>query len=570
MTQRLLLPLLLLGLLAFGGYLYVSRSQAPMDDLGGLEADISAPTEPAPEVGGDLGVRMLPDASAHRGKAEPGSTATTVKLPLEIDIEFLSGKPRLSSPGAPNLDSAATAKIRGSMHLADGSPGRGYAEFVAGPNQGRVLDTDEEGRFGANDLYAGLSLVALRSAGTPGALREVVLRENRESQLNVGFGRTASVHGLVKGPDNYGLPGAKVIMDGQETMTDEEGRFYFGRMTSGKVPIYITKPGYASHREMQFITGGMTIVPGKLRFNLRKGCTLRVVIPERIGGPDPGQLFLTSSLDGTASRSYPWHLKSPITVFGGESIEIEDLPSGAVYLQYFKRGTTSSPGRVMMNLSESVTKTATIHLKAAPSITGLVLQDGEPVEGALVQLEMPDVSAAAVDAMGGHLGRVQLEVDLYSQMPPAKQKMVTKRDGRFFFSAAESYSKARYLTARGPDGTSWGGRVVKEGDHQVNVVLDSHAGGDCEMVFETSERFQAIPVRYSVNGKPHSKVLPADQDLTVKGLREGRYNVEVRWRNDKILQDVIMDVAGTRNVFLPLPKGAIDGENPGPKDKKMP
>ena len=565
MTQKLLLPLLLLGLLAFGGFLWMGMGQDPAPTVEGLEMGPTTeitPAEPAPMV---PQVRMLPDNRV--GTAEPGSTVTTVDLPLEIDITLISSKPRLSSPGVPNLDSSATAKIRGSMHQADGSPGRGYAEFVAGPNQGRVLETDAEGRFGANDLYAGLSLVALRSAGTPGALREAVLRENRETQLNVGFGRTSTVHGQVKGPDNFGLPLAKVVMDGQETMTDEEGRFYFGRMTSGKVPIYISKPGYASYREMQHITGGMTIQPGKLRFTLRKGCTLKVVIPERVGSAEPGQLYLSSRLDGTAARTYPWHMKSPITMFSGESIEIEDLPAGPVFLQYFKRGAIAKPSRVMMNVSEAVTKTAMIHLKAAPSITGRVLLNGEPVDGALVEFEMPDVSGAAVEAMGGHLGRAQLEVDIYSQMPPAKQKVLTKRDGRFVFSAAEEYSKARYLTARGPDGLSWGGRVVKQGEYEVDIVLDSSALGESEFVFETSERFQALPVRYSVNGKPHSKILPANEDLTIGDLPEGRYSVEVRWRNDKILDDVIMDVADTRNVFVPLPVGAIEGKNPGPKEQ---
>ncbi len=564
MTQKLLLPALLLGLLLFGGFIWKSMGQGPENVVEGLEVNrpVLTPTEAKPVA---QEIRMLPEAGVRVGTAAPGSTVTTVKLPLEIDITLISSKPRLSSPGVPNLDSAASAQIRGSMHLPDGSPGRGYAEFVAGPNQGRVLETDDQGRFGANDLYAGLSLIALHSSGTPGALREAVLREHRETQMNVGFGRTSTVNGLVKGPDNSGLPLATVIMDGQKTMTDDEGRFYFGRMTSGKVPIYISKPGYASHREMQYITGGMSVPPGKLRFTLQEGCTLKVVIPERVGGPEPGQLYLSSRLDGSATRTYPWHLVSPITVFAGESKEIEDLPAGPVFLQYFKPGTISNPNRVMMNLNSSVPKSATIHLKAAPSITGRVLQDGKPVEGALVQFEMPDVSGAAVEAMGGDLGRAQLEVDLYSQMPPAKQKVVTKADGRFMFSAAEEYSKSRYLTAKGPDGSGWGGRVVKAGDHEVDLVLNSSAGGDSRIVFETSERFQAIPVHYSVNGKPHTKVLPANEDLTIDDLPEGRYEVEVRWRNDHILRDVILDVAGTNNVFLPLPQGAVDGENPGPK-----
>ena len=47
--------------------------------------------------------------------------------------------------------------MRGSVHGADGRPLRAQVEFVAGPNTGRLLDCDERGRFGANDLYAGLA-----------------------------------------------------------------------------------------------------------------------------------------------------------------------------------------------------------------------------------------------------------------------------------------------------------------------------------------------------------------------------------------------------------------------------
>jgi hypothetical protein len=388
----------------------------------------------------------------------------------------------------------------------------------------------------------------------------VLLREGKDSQLNVGFGRPASVRGIVKDLANVPLPLAKVVMDGQEVMTDKDGQFYFPRMTSGKVPIYVSKPGYATHREMQFITAGMSIPLGKLRYNLKQAATLSVTIPERIGGPGPGKLYISGPLDGTASRTYPWHLKSPISMHGGESIEIEDLPAGRIRLQYFRTGAITLPQVRHEVLVAGNKRQVEFHLKPAPTLVGKVMMDGEPVEGALVQFEMPDVTGASVKALGGSYGRVQVEMDILSQMPPAMQKAVSLADGGFVFSSAESYSSVRYLTARSANGKAWGGRTVRPGELKVDIELSEALVGGASLVVETSTRFQALPVSYMVNGKPRKVVLSAAERLTIPDLPEGDWVLNIRWQNESILKDMALTLSGPEELFLPLPEGAINGQ----------
>lgn len=563
MNQRLLLPLLVLLLAALAGGLWTILDDDSGAEVAGLEFDESLRAE----AGGESPT-ALPSES--RGLAQPvrieKGGPTTVVMPLELDFELVAAQARLDDDQSPPLGSAASAKLRGSMHGADGRGLVGHVEFVAGPNRGRVLDSDAEGRFGANDLLAGLSLVSLRAPGVPGAEREVLLREKRESQLNVGFGRPASIRGVVRDEQNNALPTVTIVMDGQETKTDEAGRFYFPRMTSGKVPVYVSKPGYASQREMQWITAGMNMPVDKLKYTLRKAATVKVVVPERVGTGRPGQLFISGPLDGTGSRSYPWHLKSPISLYGGESIEIEDLAPGPIRLQYFRAGAIVQPPIVRETLIAGQTRTVTFHLKAAQVLAGVVKSGDKPVEGALVQLEAPDVTGASVKAMGASHGRATVEMEVLSQMPPAVQRFVTGADGKFQFSAAEELSTVRYLTAKSADGKAWGGRILRAGDIEVEIQLEEAKAGKAGFLVETTERFQGLPVRYVVNGKPSYIVLPPGERLDIPDLPEGQWKVSAHWGGENILKDVSYQLEDLEELFVPLPKGAIDGQSKSLRD----
>jgi hypothetical protein len=559
MSPRFVLPLLIVLLAALAGGLWVVLGETRADEFGGLEVDRSVGVNP-----GGQQAEVLPGTDHDLPDLDRqglGDVSTTVVLPLELEFELVSADTQLDAIDAPPLDTAATARLRGSMHGADGRGAVGHLEFIAGPNRGRVLETDPLGAFGANDLYPGISLVALRAPGTVGAEREVLLRREREAQLNVGFGRPAVVRGRVKDAKNLPLPTTKVVMDGQETLTDEEGFFYFPRMTSGKVPVYVTKPGYAGVREVHYITAGGAISSDKLTFVLRKGASLRVVVPERLGLGKAGELHLSRPLDGTGSRSFPWHMKSPVSIYAGESVQIEDLPAGRVRMQYFCAGAVVKPAVVRETLVAGSERVATFHLEPAPVLTGVVLKEGKPVAGAVVKLEAPDVTSTSIQAMGGGFGGAQFEMALLGTMPPGLQRAVTGANGKFRFTAGEELSPVRYLTAKARDGRAWAGRVVRPGERELELELVQPIGGGAGFLIETSERFQALPVKYVVDGKPMWTMLPPGERLSIEGLPAGQWKFSARWENEQIQKDVSIPLKGTEELFVPLPKGAIDGQS---------
>ncbi len=556
MNQKLLLSLLILLLALLGGVLWQVSGGSGSNTVTGLEFSGSLSPEES-----DRESQGLPEPGA---LSEPvrvnRDLTTTVVLPLELEFELVDAAAKLDDERSPAMGSASTAKLRGSIHDSEGRGVVGYVEFIAGPNRGRVIDTNSEGLFGANDLLAGLSLVALRGRGIPGAEREVLLREQRETQLNVGFGRPAVIRGVVRDKQNNGIPTATVVMDGQETKTDEQGRFYFGRMASGKVPIYISKPGFATQREMQFITAGMSMPTDTLKYTLRKAATLKVIVPERVGTSRPGQLFISGRLDGTGSRNYPWHLKSPVSLFGGESIEIEDLAPGPVRLQYFRAGAQVTPAVIKETLVAGQTRTVTFHLKSAPTLVGVVKSGDRPAEGALVRLEVPDVTGASARLLGSSYGRVTIEMDVLSQMPPAVQSLVTGVNGEFQFSSAEDLSEVRYLTAKSQDGKAWAGRILRKGDLKVELQLEEARTGRAGFSIETTERFQALPVRYVVNGKPSYVVLAPGERLEIPELPEGHWKFSASWGGEVITRDVSYQLEEVEELFVPLPAGAVDGQ----------
>lgn len=563
MTQRILLLSILLAVALLGGGLWLALQTDPSASGRGQEEELLPErVEPIEEVHLSAPLARAPVLDEEEVLE---AVRTTVVIPLEVDLELVEATGRLAAEGFPALGSAATARLRGSAHHADGQGVAGRVEFIAGPNRGRELELDSRGSFGANDLYPGLSLVSITGAGVPGVEREVLLRADRESDLNVGFGRPAIVFGQVRDEGNDPLQDANVRMDGQEARTDELGMFRFVRMTSGKVPIYVSKPGYASVREMVFITAGSTIAPGRLKYVLRPAAKVSVAIAERLGTGAAGSLFLTGSLEprplsGGASRTYPWHLVSPTTIFPGETIEVEDLPAGRARLQLFVPGAIVEPRTQLVNLVAGERKHVTFHLSAAPILTGRVTLEGRPVDRALVRLEAPDVTEGTIAALGAGHGRATIELELLDQVPPAVQQVYTGADGGFRFSAAEEVAPTRYLTARSPDGRSWAGRVVTPGELEVDLALKPAEGGKGGFRIETSERHQALPVEYVVNGAPHAVTLPAGEPLRIEGIPEGTWRVTVRWGTETILLGTPIEITGVRELFVPLPQGAIDGQ----------
>ncbi len=568
MIQKTLLLILALLLAAIGVGVALLMQQGPQELETGLAGPgrVDAPLTAAPE---EAAVERAPRGLTDEELERAGELANTVVLPLKLEFELVASVGKLSAPGAEPMGSDATARIRGSAHTATGTGLAGEARFVAGPNEGRVLELDEGGRFGANDLYPGLSLVHITGRGVPGALREVLLREDREAQLNVGFGRPAVVFGQVFDRKNNFVEGAKVVMDGQETITDDRGVFQFVRMTSGKVPVFISKHGFADTRSVEYITAGSTLALGKLRYVLDESASLRISLPERVGTGAPAQVILSRPLEASFAgreRKFPWHLKNPIRLYAGESVDVDGLPPGRLRIQVFQPGAIVEPSSQEVTLVAGGSKAEVFHLTPAPTLSGRVLFNGQPADRALVQLEAPDLTGATIGARGGTLGRAQVELDLFGHAPSARQTVLTGADGRFELSANEELSAVRYLTARSADGRSWAGIAVKKGQYEVDLELAVEQESRAKLTIETSTRFQALPVLYTIDGEPHQALLPPGERLELEDLPAGSWRYSARWGNEVIQAPTSIEVDGELDLFVPLPEGAVQGQSKRMRD----
>jgi hypothetical protein len=64
-----------------------------------------------------------------------------------------------------------------------------------------------------------------------------------------------------------------------------------------------------------------------------------------------------------------------------------------------------------------------------------------------------------------------------------------------------------------------------------------------------------------VNGVPSVVVLAPDERLSIPNLPEGDWKVSATWGGESLMKDVTMQISETEELFLPIPKGAIDGQS---------
>jgi hypothetical protein len=555
--------LLVLALLAVGGFvaallLWTGSPAPPSQALRGttLRPPLdSGPAEPVREETRSTGGVFQPTAAE--------LPETTVTAPLRLELELVRATGRLAAEGVPQRGSGARARLRGGLFGSDQRGVSGEVVFVAGANAGRVLEVDENGAFGANDLYPGLSIVELRSVGLPGSQREVRLRNDRETQLNVGFGRPATLYGEVIDREGEAIPYATVTIDGQRATTDEEGVFHFPRMTSGQVLAVVQKAGYASYRELLNVSAATTVPIGKIKFMLEPGATLQVTVQQRVGADEDALLYIEPDHDLQApgalfQRKYPWHLLNPVSVPPGGTATIEDLPAQRVRLRLFHAGAAAKPAVQSVNLSSGAPAHATFELQPARMLRGRVLEGGDPVRGALVRLEVPDQAAATAKVLGAPLAI--LESSVRPNLPPAVQTTYTDGRGEFVFSAAEDIAPVRYLTARGPRDEGWAGRVVRPGETQVELTLEDRPEPTASLRLETLPRTQPLPLDVRVDGAPRDlPLLPVGEQLVLDSIPPGVWRVHARWRDQQLLEPTDIEIEEQTELFIPLPDEARDG-----------
>jgi len=543
-TLLALFALLVLGGLGTSAWWLLGRSQpVAQHPVEVLNSNASTAPEPGPKP---------PEKLESVQPVQHGPTAAG--FPIEVDLELVLADQPTDTKGATPLGSAASARLKGSVISGVNTPIGAEVRFEAGPNQGRLLQCDATGRFGATNLYPGRAVLRVSGPGIPGSRRVVLLRQKTETELNIGYGRLTEITGEVTSRDQHPLAGAKVSFDGQDTTSDEAGVFHFDGVASGQALVVVEHAGYASIQEELTVPAAKKIEKGALKYVLEKGGTLEISIPGERSNVEALCYILPDVAPGT-QRSFPWFLVNPVHIYpGGGSTAVSDLPAGSFTLRVFLPGAMAKPASKSARLDIGGTAQVTLGLEPGPRIHGLVRLNGQPVQHAEVTLEAADRLGATLAAFGAS-NEFFVETEILPDAPPAFQRAFSDAAGSYEVSSWESVARERYLVARYDNGRQVASKFLKGGESEVNLDLHPSGGGDGLLRIVLGERQKDLPVRVTINGEPRPpETLPAGQDLRVGELNRGRWKLSLRYNGATLAAGKEVEVGAETALPIELPK----------------
>ncbi len=562
--SRRSLPLVLLILVlgvVFAAVMVWMGSDEPEEALA-LTPDQDAETVAA--LSRDRRFEPIPQPEVPVPKVYEGDT--TVLWPVRVELDLVQADYLPTEKGIPPVGSGATAKLVGRITDRRDFGARAEIRFLAGANAGRVLHTDVTGRFGATDLYPGLSVVEISGQGLFGSRREIRLRQRQQTHLNIGYGRPGSMNGRVQNKEGVGLEGATVWVDGTKVMTGPDGGFFAGTVAAGQVLVEVECPGYTAHKELVSITGGKLLTEEQGTITLRESASLEIHVTNNVGGPGPVHVILLPAqlerrMDARSvqrNSGFPWHRVNPIEVWPGRSKKVDGLPVTAVKLYAFRAGAEAP--RKVLTLREGETYNVELPLTPGPKLVGRVRQDGEPVAGAIVRLEAPNRVRATLAYYQEQ--SFFLESAVMPELPAAVQEVQTDAEGRFTLSARFDVSKARLLEAFGPEEGTWAGRLVHAGEEVVDLDLEDVGLADAELVLDFPDRWQGLPLEILIDGQPFDPiVLPPYEPQRIRDLRAGEWGLKVTWNSDPLYAEDSFTIDGVATRTVVLPQEARDGQN---------
>ena len=518
----------------------------PVVQVANSKTPVSGDTELAPLGSGGLA------GAANRGDSK-------VVHPLELELSLIQAGTVVVDEELALPESGANAQLKGRLSNA-GRALSGRVSFLYGPNAGRVLHTDEDGQFRASDLFPGISLVGIEASGSLTSERQVALRSFATAKLNVEFasGALARLSGRVIDQAGEPLEHAQVRLDGSATTTDEEGTFRFSRVSPGKVMAVVEASGYARYMETLSIARGTVVKRDQITFRLEREAVMEVSIAENLGLSSTAELFLVPSSGG---RDYPWHLVNPIRFEGGASQTVKALSPGTVTALLFKPGAEPQPKRRSIRLYSDRLNQVVLHLKPNQGLHGRVLWKGVPKSNVQVRLEAPNPANAALRLLGRHRGFGD-EVIL-PRIPAGIQKLRTDSRGRFHFTILENTDSRYYLSATSADGRLGARSIVSALDESVELELESLPEGFGNLKVLTQARYQALPIKVTVQGVPRKvRTVLAGNSLVLGDLPIGLWRLNAIWNGRTIARSMRVEVRAeaTDSVEIELPRGAIEGQ----------
>ncbi len=498
----------------------------------------------------------LPEAAVTADRPIVAGPSTVLwPLIVELNLERPSYLPEV--PSGPPIGSGRTARLAGRIAKVRGEAAEANIEFVAGPNQGRILQTDADGAFGATDLYPGIDIVEITGPGLLGARREVILRQGDERLLNVSFSRPAALSGEVVDESGEAVEGATVRVDGHTTITDQAGAFYFNQVAPGSTLLEITHPGFASQRDTLRVMQGSTTPLGRIKYVLQRGCVLDLIADLGVGEGDV-EVYLMPTGSGM-QRKFPWHLVNPVRMSTGQS-KISELPPGPLLIRSYRAGAQARPVVTPVNLNPGQKHVVELGFESAPVLAGTVLEDDKLVSGARVEL----IAADPVRASTAHYREdsFYLEADVFPLLPPARQTVSTGSSGHFLMTRWQQTSAYRMVRATSPDGKSWAMAAVGPSDESVTLNLEPIEAGAGSVRIELPGRFQAIPISLIISGQPRPTFeLPPDRQLEVTDLREGTWTAKASWYTQKLLDEGPFVLDSEIQLEVGLPEEALLGQD---------
>ena len=375
----------------------------------------SGPAAPPEQV-------TLVDPAAAGGARASSEAGTTVIHPLEVELSLALDRAIDVPEGAEPIKSGANARIEGSMRGSGGKPLPATVTFTHGPNLGRVLQCDAEGRFGAGDLWEGLSIVRLEAPSGLTSVREVRLAQRRTTPVHVSFAGASFVSGTVTDDRGAPLEGAEVTLDGKIAYTDEEGLFSFGKVAPGPVFATARKEGFAITRRKVSLPMGRTLVPEDYVIRMQPASTLELVVGRRAGEDGPTLAVLMPAASGAMSGEvFPWYEVNPVEIPSSGRAEVR-APAGAVTVRAFRRGAVQSARSVQARLQRGRKGVAKIDFDPAPLVRGVVL-DGELLSAARASRSRPRTSPSPTPAASGRRTRASRS----TSSVPASRRPSTRR-----------------------------------------------------------------------------------------------------------------------------------------------
>ena len=520
---------------------------------------------PDAHAGPEPPVELIPPV---RIEVEEGewTAPTSVLWPVRVELDLIQADYLPTAERVQPIGTGRSARLSGRIGGSGGAGVEGEVTFVAGPNLERVLYCDAEGSFGAIDLLPGLSIVKISGPEIQGAKREVRLRQNAESLLNIGFGLLANVQGKVVDRKGVPIQGATVTFDGHRAFTGTEGDFFLTGVAGGQCVVEVEHDDYASFLQVVPVSSGRDMPAGKLTLTLEKSISMSISTPNPVGGPGPTLVYLIPASTarqrygvgpGVKPRRFPWYELNPIEVPPSSTVVVSNLPSEAIKVLAFRPGAIAR--EQVVNLRPDRVTPVQIRLEAAPLLTGVISFDDKPMPGVEVTLEAPDQVRANLAFLSQPTTYLESEVMPY--LPPAKQSARTNEEGRYVFTAWSNVAGVRYLEARGPAST-WAGRLVQAAEERVDLALESVELGDSKLVVQFPGRTQGLPMEIVINGAPKDPyVLGPDSDLTVSSLIGGRWRMMITWDSDPVLEVRDFELEGKRTFVAALPIAAVEGQD---------